>query len=157
MLAHNGYDFSSSDKTIYAPHDGFVTLRRHKTGYGLHIEIESQSYEDVKCRYSVLAHLSEFLVKDKAFVHAGDPVGIMGTTGTSTGVHLHWTYKVKAFGETLDIDNGYFGALDVIPHTVVWYPVSTPALPASSSESVFRVVSRLIGRFTSRASQNAKE
>lgn len=46
--------------------------------------------------YSVLAHLSEFLVKDGAWVEAGDIIGLSGGmpghpgAGTSSGPHCHW-------------------------------------------------------------------
>jgi murein DD-endopeptidase MepM/ murein hydrolase activator NlpD len=158
MLGHNGVDFVSTDRTIYAPHEGYVTLKRKKTGYGNHIELTSLPYDDEKRRrYSVLGHLESFLVKDGQFVHAGEPVGIMGTTGTSTGVHLHMTYKVLQNGKTLDSNNGYSGAIDFLPHTVVWYPTITQAVPRLASQGIWKTVSRLVDRLVSRASQNAKE
>ena len=45
-------------------------------------------------------------VKPNEFVHAGEPIGLTGNTGASTGEHLHLTTKKdgKAFDPTILID-----------------------------------------------------
>ena len=39
-------------------------------------------------------HLREVLVTPGASVQAGEPIGLVGTTGRSTGEHLHWELRI---------------------------------------------------------------
>lgn len=126
LEGHNGIDFVSDNETIYAPHDGYLTIHHSDKGYGIHVRIRSLPYKDGESRDSILAHLSDVLPNNNQFVYAGDPVGIMGSTGNSTGVHLHWTYKVyDDTGDAVHQDNGYRGALDIYKYCVEWKRAST--------------------------------
>ena len=49
---------------------------------------------------SVFLHLSRIYVKEGDFVKAGQVIGAVGTTGASTGPHLHWGLYVQ--GESVD-------------------------------------------------------
>lgn len=125
---HNGYDFAplvagQKDVPVYAPHEGVVRLGDEgDVGYGRFVEILTLPYNVIGDRKkSTLAHLSEFYVKDGQYVGSGDMIGIMGTTGDSTGVHLHWTYKkANREGITLDKGNGYAGAIPIAAFTLRW-------------------------------------
>jgi murein DD-endopeptidase MepM/ murein hydrolase activator NlpD len=124
---HNGIDFAPKtpglkNVIVYAPHEGFVKVKNEgKKGYGLYIEIISLPYQHGVGRKSDLAHFEKVLVADGQFISAGDPVGIMGNTGFSTGIHCHWTYKkTNSFGITLDKNNGFNGAIDVSRYVEQW-------------------------------------
>lgn len=128
LKGHNGVDLAplvpgSQGILVFAPHEGYVTIGNEgKTGYGQFVEILSLPYTTEGTRKkSTLAHLAEFLVNDGQFVGSGDVIGIMGTTGDSSGIHVHWTYKrADSDGNSLDKDNGYKGAISIAPFTLCW-------------------------------------
>jgi murein DD-endopeptidase MepM/ murein hydrolase activator NlpD len=91
MQHHDGVDFvTNGDPTIMASQTGVVTYAARNGGYGLTIEIMNDF--GVVTRY---AHLRQFLVEVGNPVQAGDPIGIMGSTGLSTGPHLHYEVLVN--------------------------------------------------------------
>ncbi|NEO60047.1 MAG: M23 family metallopeptidase, partial [Moorea sp. SIO4G2] len=49
---------------------------------------------------SIMLHLSEIKVKEGDFVQAGQVIGTIGSTGASTGPHLHWGLYVH--GQSVD-------------------------------------------------------
>lgn len=131
-VGHNGIDFAprfpgQKGYLVYAPHDGYLRVGYDPDGYGNYVEITSLAYNDAgHRRLSILAHLEQITKPNGAWVGAGDSVGIMGTTGWSSGVHLHWTYKVlDEDGGYVYPNNGYNGAIDIGPKAVQWinYPI----------------------------------
>lgn len=89
---HAGIDEVSKtkDRNLYAIDDGYVQKvvtgqDKSKTGYGNYIWVRYPRYN-----LSILhGHCAKVLLKKGAKVKKGDVVAIMGTTGKSTGVHLH--------------------------------------------------------------------
>ena len=89
---HNGLDLVSKvgNKNLYAIDDGYVQKivtgqDKSKTGYGNYIWVRYPRYD-----LSLLhAHCSKILLKKGDKVKRNDVIAIMGTTGASTGVHLH--------------------------------------------------------------------
>lgn len=82
--------FSSFDGEVSAIHDCISDgdCSRGWGGYGNSIEIRSNE------GFTVLyGHLSSFTVSLGQRVKAGEPIGFMGTTGVSTGIHLHWEFR----------------------------------------------------------------
>ncbi|MDD3896576.1 MAG: M23 family metallopeptidase [Candidatus Peribacteraceae bacterium] len=116
LAGHNGIDFGVAEgTTVYAPHDGKATVvNSGASGYGLHVVIEHEK------RRSLLAHLSAADVQSGQEVYQGDPIGRSGSSGASTGPHLHWTYKVLKSGVVQNRANGYDGAMDVTEFTRLW-------------------------------------
>lgn len=85
---HKGIDFAASTGTpIYAAGDGVVELAGRRGGYGNYVRIRHNS--QLKTAY---AHMSRFAkgVATGDRVHQGDVIGYVGTTGSSTGPHLHY-------------------------------------------------------------------
>jgi murein DD-endopeptidase MepM/ murein hydrolase activator NlpD len=113
---HNGLDFGVPvGTTIYSPHDGIAeVIDDGDRGYGLYIVVKADN------RKSILAHLSVAQVEPGQFVYQGDPVGLSGNTGASTGPHLHWTFKILKNGVVQLVNNGYKGAVDVSEYTRMW-------------------------------------
>lgn len=90
MRMHKGIDLSSPIGTpVYATADGVISRADWFSSYGLFISIEHGG--DVQTRYG---HLSRLNVADGQMVHKGDLIGFVGTTGRSTGPHLHYEVRV---------------------------------------------------------------
>lgn len=75
---------------IYAAAAGRVTIHVSRYGYGNQIDLNHGG--GIVTRYG---HLSEFKVKNGDYVEQGQLIGIMGSTGRSTGPHLHFEVRVN--------------------------------------------------------------
>ena len=91
---HNGIDLAAGEGTpILAAADGFVTVANATDtwgmGWGLYVKIEHDGgYE------TMYAHCSKIAVRGDEEVDQGQVIGYVGSTGNSTGNHLHFTvYK----------------------------------------------------------------
>jgi murein DD-endopeptidase MepM/ murein hydrolase activator NlpD len=90
---HSGVDWANKIGTpILAAGDGVITKAEWTNGYGRHIEI--QHAYDFETTYS---HLSAYAkgVVEGARVRQGQVIGYLGSSGLSTGPHLHYEVKVK--------------------------------------------------------------
>jgi len=90
MDFHPGIDYGSVNghDPIFAVDDGVVvTSRNDEDGYGLYLVIEHKGY----C--SLYAHLHVRKVDVGMRVKKGDPIALKGTTGSSTGIHLHFEIR----------------------------------------------------------------
>ncbi|HEY2065976.1 MAG TPA: M23 family metallopeptidase [Gemmatimonadaceae bacterium] len=93
---HLGVDIAAPRGTrVSAPADGRVTYVGRRFGYGLVIEITHTSY--VMTRY---AHLKKTMVEEGEQVTRGKQIGTVGSSGLSTGPHLH--YEVLVNGRQVD-------------------------------------------------------
>ncbi|MCG7408361.1 M23 family metallopeptidase [Paenibacillus sp. ACRRX] len=82
---HKGIDLVSSDRTIMASDEGVVSFAGVKNGYGNTIIINHRNgYE------TLYGHLSEININVGDIVEKGQAIGVMGSTGNSTGTHLHF-------------------------------------------------------------------
>ena len=96
---HNGMDISAPTGTpIVAAADGEVVFAGWKGGYGRTVDVDHG--DGVVTRY---AHQSATLVAEGDGVDRGDRIGNVGTTGYSTGPHLH--FEVHVDGEAHDPRN----------------------------------------------------
>ena len=104
---HSGHDFAGPMGTpIQATGNGTVTFAGRQSGYGNIVKIQHPfGYET---RY---AHLNRIRVSVGEKVSRGDRIGDMGTTGRSTGVHLH--YEVRRNGTALNPVNFISAGRDV--------------------------------------------
>lgn len=90
IAMHTGMDFKAPSGTrVYATAPGTVIKARYSGGYGKMVEIRHSN--GLVTRYG---HLSRFLVLEGDHVTAGDVIGNVGTTGRSTGPHLHYEVRV---------------------------------------------------------------
>lgn len=93
---HNGTDFAASTGTpIYSTADGIVTYAGWNSGYGRHVKVQHEF--GVETSYS---HMSNIRVKVGQRVSRGDRIGDMGSSGRSTGTHLH--YEVRIGGKPVN-------------------------------------------------------
>ncbi|MCI9541044.1 MAG: peptidoglycan DD-metalloendopeptidase family protein [Lachnospiraceae bacterium] len=82
---HRGLDIASPKGTpVYATHTGMVTTATYDSGYGNYIVIT-----DDKGFTTKYAHLSSLQVTAGQTVEKGTEIGQVGSTGNSTGNHLH--------------------------------------------------------------------
>lgn len=89
--AHLGIDIKvRTGDTIRAAFDGKVRVSRYeRRGYGHYLVIRHPNGLE-----TVYGHLSKKLVAENDIVHAGDPIGLGGNTGRSTGSHLHFETRI---------------------------------------------------------------
>jgi murein DD-endopeptidase MepM/ murein hydrolase activator NlpD len=93
---HEGLDFPANSGTaIYAAADGIVSVAELTHDYGNIVKISHGS--GLETRY---AHASKLLVKAGERVSKGQIVAEVGSTGRSTGPHLH--YEIRLNGNSLD-------------------------------------------------------
>jgi len=87
---HLGVDFASpAGAEIRAPAPGRVVLADDLYYTGRTVVIDHGQGV-----HSILAHMQRILVDDGAKVTTGDVVGLVGSTGRSSGPHLHWSVRV---------------------------------------------------------------
>lgn len=111
---HRGIDLKVlKGDTIRAAFDGKVRIRNYeRRGYGYYLVIRHPNGLE-----TVYGHLSKQLVKVNDIVKAGQPIGLGGNTGRSTGSHLH--FETRFLGqainpaEIIDFENG-------VPHQDVY-------------------------------------
>ena len=83
---HYGVDIKANlGDTIYATFSGKVRVVKNASGYGRVIVI--RHYNGLE---TVYGHLSKQIVKINDIVKTGQPIGLAGNTGRSTGTHLHF-------------------------------------------------------------------
>ena len=95
---HSGIDYAAPSGTpIMAPADGVVSFAGVKGGYGNAIMLNHR-----KGMETLYGHMSAFVsgVSAGKAVKAGDVIGFVGSTGRSTGPHLH--YEVRINGQVVD-------------------------------------------------------
>jgi murein DD-endopeptidase MepM/ murein hydrolase activator NlpD len=96
LALHPGVDLSEAwGAEIHATAAGRVTHAGPMGGYGIMVEIDHGN--GLVTRY---AHLSKALVEEGDSVQQGTVLGKMGSSGRSTGPHLH--YEVRVDGEPVD-------------------------------------------------------
>ncbi len=90
---HKGIDFTAKNKTIYATCDGTVRVVAYdEIGWGQYVSIG-----DANGNRHIFCHLAKgsVKVKDGQKVTRSTIIGTMGSTGNSTGVHLHFQMNDK--------------------------------------------------------------
>jgi len=98
---HSGLDFAAKPgSSIYATADGIVKVAAFHAGFGNMVQINHQNGYNTS-----YAHMKAYKVKAGQKIKRGDIIGYIGSTGLSTGPHLH--YEVIKEGIKVD-PLGYF-------------------------------------------------
>ena len=93
---HEGIDFTAPQGTaIVAAAGGVVQVAEYHAGYGYMIDLDHGN--DLYTRY---AHTSKLLVKAGDLIKRGQKIALVGSTGRSTGSHLH--FEVRISGVAVD-------------------------------------------------------
>ena len=96
-IMHNGIDLHARHEDVLSILPGTVLRVGYDNRSGKYVTVKTANYTVSYC------HLSEQYVKTNDYLHAGEPLGLTGNTGASTGEHLHLTTKKdgKAFDPTI--------------------------------------------------------
>ena len=84
---HNGIDLHARREDVFSMLPGEVIRVGQDNRSGKFVTVKSESFTISYC------HLSRQYVQTGEFVRAGEPIGFSGSTGMSTGEHLHLTTK----------------------------------------------------------------
>jgi murein DD-endopeptidase MepM/ murein hydrolase activator NlpD len=98
---HTGIDLAAPRGTpVHAALDGVAHVVVSATGYGLHVIVDHG--DGLTTMYG---HLDSVTVEDGDEVSAGDVIGLVGSTGNSTGPHVHFEVRRDGIPEdpTLDV------------------------------------------------------
>jgi murein DD-endopeptidase MepM/ murein hydrolase activator NlpD len=116
--AHRGVDYAAPTGTpAMTVGDGVVIFAGRQSGYGNVVEIRHGNDHS-----TLYAHLSRINVRNGQTVSKGDVIGAVGSTGWSTGPHLHFEFRV----------NG----VHVDPQSIIQQAQSGPIAPTSMARFV---------------------
>lgn len=123
LKGHDGRDYAAPKGTpVYAAHDGFIvnSVATDVGNYGLRIQIGSAD----KSFITNYGHFSKVEFPEIPFnlnneqypVKKGDLIGLVGSTGFSTGPHLHFGLRFYENYQVKNYNNGYYGYVDPVPY-----------------------------------------
>lgn len=87
---HSGIDLAASRDTVFAIFDGTVVQASYDNNLGLNVQLHHT--REIS---SIYGHMSRLLTVSGQAVSSGQAIGISGSTGRSTGEHLHFTVKMN--------------------------------------------------------------
>ena len=92
--SHKGVDLRAAiGDTVYSAFSGRVRLTKYERGgYGFYVIVRHENGLE-----TVYGHLSRFLVQPNQYVKAGQPIALSGSTGRSTGPHLHFETRFMGY------------------------------------------------------------
>jgi len=93
VKVHTGTDLGSGDGVVYAADSGVVLLTELNTAYGNMTVIDHGTIGGERIT-TLYAHQAAFVVRPGDRVRRGQPIGAVGSTGYSTGPHLHFEVRV---------------------------------------------------------------
>ncbi len=106
LAGHNGIDLAGIDRTIVAVAPGNVIVGSDPTGYGNYVIVAGATLK------TLYAHMIQVTVANGSYIQAGTQIGIEGTTGGSTGNHLHIELRRLTIDES---QNKFGGRIDILP------------------------------------------
>jgi hypothetical protein len=116
-FGHNGLDFGlPAGSPIYATADGIVSMAQDDpTGYGLFIRL----YHPHVRLGSLYAHCSQLMVQEGTPVIQGQIIAKVGSTGNSTGDHLHWELCAQDNSGYINVSHGHLRGR-ANPEVIMW-------------------------------------
>jgi len=96
---HTGVDFDGADDVVYAADQGTVIMTVFNAAYG-NVTVVDHGRSGGRYLATFYAHQSGFFVQPGDTVTKGQPIGAVGSTGLSTGPHLH--FEVRLDGVPVD-------------------------------------------------------
>lgn len=150
---HYGLDIKvERGDTIRAAFEGKVRyVSYQRRGYGHYVVIRHPNGLE-----TLYAHLTKRLVEENEVVRAGDPIGLGGNTGRSTGSHLHFETRLlgKALNPALMFD---FPNQDVTGDTYLYVKPKKKVYDPSDPDTYYKVRSGdTLGRIAARKGTTVK-
>ncbi len=138
-LMHAGRDLAAPEGTpVVASLSGKVVSSGLAGGYGLAVELEHERPR----RRTLYGHLSELYVKEGEHVRQGEVIGRVGSTGLSTGPHLHFELRLPEDGGWVATDPG-----DLDPGgSMIAGPAGLPGSGSPSAAGATDAVAMLMGQ-----------
>lgn len=103
---HSGIDIGASGgSSIWASADGVVITSTYGSGYGNYVVIDHQNGY-----YTLYAHMSSRAVSVGQYVSQGQVIGYVGSTGVSTGYHIHFEVWNGSWSDTDPMGYSYIYA-----------------------------------------------
>lgn len=100
---HTGTDIAAPQGTpVLASYQGQVAIADYVGGYGQMVILRHEEGNQ-ESRY---AHLSQIFVQPGEWVEQGEVIGLVGSTGNSTGPHLHFEWRHLMGGDWVAVDAG---------------------------------------------------
>lgn len=119
LPGHNGVDFANRPGTpVVAVAAGTVAFAGNDIDYGNYVRLH-HAHLGLDSFYAHLAGVHFAASQAGATVAQGQAIGTMGTTGNSTGPHLHLEFRLSDAGVYLLVGGGY-GKGRVDPEIVYW-------------------------------------
>jgi murein DD-endopeptidase MepM/ murein hydrolase activator NlpD len=140
-IMHSGRDFAAPEGTpVVAALSGQVVSSGDAGGYGLAVELEHGN----PLRRTLYGHLSEIYVKPGDKVRQGEVIGRVGSTGLSTGPHLHFELRLPQEGGWVATDPGDLAPAGMAPGlSLPGLPGLSPR-PAASPDAVAVLIGQLL-------------
>ena len=132
---HYGVDIDvDRGDTIYSTFEGKVRyVSFQQRGYGHHIVIRHPNGLE-----TIYAHLDACLVEENQVVKSGEPIGLGGNTGRSSGPHLH--FETRLLGQALNPASFFdFSNQDVTGDSFLYVKQKKQEKEPSSAESYYKV------------------
>lgn len=115
LKGHDGIDLRTrfidsplAHRYVMAAQNGRIEVRDDgKKGYGLHIRLHADDGS-----VTLYGHLSKMIAFQGQIVKQGDRIAITGSSGFSSGAHLHFEFRPAH----ANANNGFAGAVDPIPY-----------------------------------------
>jgi len=102
---HQGIDFSLNiGDTVFSSFCGEVRIEKYDpTGYGHVVVVRNYNMSE-----TLYGHLDKSLVRNRQKVVAGEPIGIGGNSGVSSGSHLHFEIRSQGYSFNPIVDGKFF-------------------------------------------------
>jgi len=121
MAAHTGIDLAAPTGTpVMVVGDGTVRYAGWQRGYGNYIVVDHRNREA-----TAYAHLSRIMVRVGERVSQGSTIGLVGSTGVSTGAHLHFEF----------LENGVFKDPLIVAKRGETIPIAAASRPAFEAQA----------------------